>query len=130
MDSNFDTPILPQRAPSHSKKAHQDLARNRSLSRLTPPPNVLGNATIVRNSADIFGGSTIDPNHPFGNELAQVNEVAEEFGGSSSLFDEEEEEMKLKGLLKFNAEEYVTEILDLWGGAFEGRLTTMASPWI
>jgi hypothetical protein len=90
----------------------------------------MSNATVVRNSADMFGGAAIDPNHPFGNELAQVNEVAEEFGGVSALLDEEEKEMQMKGLMKYNAEDYVNEILGLWGGAFEGRLTAMASPWI
>lgn len=90
----------------------------------------MNNTTIVRNSADIFGCAAIDPTHPFGNELAQVNEVAEEFGGSSALLDEEEEEMRTKGLKKFNAEDYVSEILGLWEGKFEDRLTIMASPWI
>lgn len=90
----------------------------------------MSNAAVVRNSADIFGGAAIDPDHPFGNELAQVNEVAEEFGGVSALMDEEEEEMKIKGLMRFKAEDYVNEILGLWGGAYEGRLTGMASPWI
>jgi hypothetical protein len=90
----------------------------------------MSNATVVRNSADMFGGAAIDPNHPFGNELAQVNEVAEEFGGVSALLDEEEKEMQMKGLMKYNAEDYVNEILGLWGGAFEDRLTALASPWI
>ncbi len=90
----------------------------------------MSNSTVVRNSAEIFGGAAVDPNHPFGNELAQVNEVAEEFGGVAALMDEEEQEMRMKGLMKFNAEDYVSEVLGLWGGAFEDRLTAMASPWI
>ncbi len=90
----------------------------------------MGNATIVRNSADMFGPAAVDPDHPFGRELAQVNEVAEEFGGVSALLDEEEQEMKMKGLIKFGAEDYVTEILGLWGGLHGDRLTGMASPWI
>lgn len=90
----------------------------------------MSNATVVRNSADIFGGAAVDPNHPFGNELAQVNEVAEEFGGVSALLDEEEQEMRMKGLMKFKADDYVNEILGLWGGTLEDRLTGLASPWI
>ena len=87
-------------------------------------------ATVVRNSADIFGGQAVDSSHPFGNELAQVNEVAEEFGGVSALLDEEEQAMRMKGLIKFDAEDYVNEIWGLWGGVFEDRLTELASPWI
>jgi hypothetical protein len=90
----------------------------------------MSNAAVVRNSADIFGGAAVDPNHPFGNELAQVNEVAEEFGATSALLDEEEQAMRVRGLMKFNADDYVNEILGLWGGAFDDRLTVMASPWI
>lgn len=90
----------------------------------------MSNVTVVRNSADIFSGAAVDPNHPFGNELAQVNEVAEEFGGVSALLNEEEHEMRTKGLIKYNAEDYVSEILGLWGGALEDRLTAMASPWV
>ena len=85
---------------------------------------------MVRNSADIFGGAAVDPDHPFGNELAQVNEVAKEFGGVSALLDVEEREMKVKGLMKFGAEDYVNEILGLWSGASGDRLTGIASPWI
>lgn len=59
-----------------------------------------------------------------------MNEVAEEFGGVSALLDEEEQEMRMKGLMKYKAEDYVNEILGLWGGACDDRLTVMASPWI
>lgn len=90
----------------------------------------MSNATVVRNSVDIFGYGSIDPSHPFGNELAQVNEVAEEFGGSLALLDDEEEEMRIKGLKKFSADDYVSEILGLWSGGCEDRLTVLASPWI
>ncbi|ERF74521.1 hypothetical protein EPUS_03959 [Endocarpon pusillum Z07020] len=128
--SSTDAPALPQRALTHSKKAHQEVARNRSLSRLTPPPTIMDNATMVRNSADMFSPAAVDPNHPFGNELAQVNEVAEEFGGVSALLQEEEQEMKMKGLLRFGADDYVNEILGLWEGAHGDRLTGLASPWI
>ncbi len=90
----------------------------------------MSNAAVIRNSADIFGGAAVDPDHPFGKELAQVNEVAEEFGGVSALLDDEQREMQVRGLMKFDADDYVNEILGLWGGVFGDRLTGMASPWI
>jgi hypothetical protein len=129
--SSTDAPAIPQRALSHSKKAHQDVARQRSISRHTPPPTVMTNTTVVRNSADMFGGATLDVNHPFGNELAQVSEVAEDFGrGAAGWLDQEEQEMRSKGLIKFNADDYVSEILGLWEGEHGDRLTGLASPWI
>jgi hypothetical protein len=102
---------------------------------------IMNNATVVRNSADMFSGdaatsstfvAATDPDHPFGNELAQVHEVAEEFGGVSALLSAEEREMEIKGLIKYDADEYVRDLLSFWNGAYvdDGRLTGLASPWI
>jgi hypothetical protein len=129
--SSTDAPAIPQRAVSHSKKAHQDIARQRSLSRLTPPPTIMSNATVVRNSADMFAGAALEAAHPpFGNELAHVSEVAEDAGSGAAWLDQEEQEMRSKGLIKFNADDYVSEILGLWEGEHGDRLTGLASPWI
>lgn len=131
--SNSDhPPAIPKRALSHSKKAHQELGRQRSNSRLTPPPKIFPDPPIIRNSADMFSDSqsNTDAHHPFSRELAQVHEVAEEFGGSGALIDEEQE-MRAKGLIRFDAEEYVREILGLFGDRYgKGQLAQMASPWI
>ncbi|KAI3329392.1 hypothetical protein HD806DRAFT_285069 [Xylariaceae sp. AK1471] len=53
--------------------------------------------------------------HPFGQELAKVSELAEELGVKDKLQDIEEEEEQLitKGLLKFTAEDYLAEIHEL-----------------
>lgn len=114
-----DAPAVPKRALSHSKKAHVELSRKRSLQRMSPPPN-----TIARPPSRAAAEGA---DHPFRKELAQVNEVAEEFGVASSVLDEEEKEMLRKGLRKFCAQDYLDEIADLWGGVFEGKL---ANPWI
>jgi len=127
--ASFETPAIPQRAPSHSKKAHVELSRKRSLRRMSPPPTELTKPTNGRDSADIFKG-TLDPDHPFGKELAQVNEVAEEFGATSTLLDEEEQELLNKGLKKFDVSDYLDEIAGLYGGVFEGHLGSLARPWI
>lgn len=94
---------------------------------MSPPPVTLNKP--ARNSTDIFN-KTADPNHPFGRELAQVNEIAEEFGATARLLDEEEQEIMTKGLYKFNVEEYLDEIAELYGGIFEDQLTSLAKPWI
>ncbi|KIV93562.1 hypothetical protein PV10_04768 [Exophiala mesophila] len=125
--SVLDTPTVPQRSPSHSKKAHVELSRKKSIQRMSPPPTTLNKP--ARNSADIFNRST-DPNHPFGRELAQVNEIAEEFGATARMMDEEEREIMDKGLCKFGVEDYLDEIAELYGGIFEDKLTSLAKPWI
>jgi hypothetical protein len=81
--SSMDTPRLPQRVPSHSKKAHESLHRKRSVQRMLSPPAT--SRDIVRNSAEMFSptkSSFVEApkENPFGSELAQLDEVAEEFG--------------------------------------------------
>jgi len=125
----FETPILPQRAPSHSKKAHLELSHRRSMQRLSPPPTAIA-GLAPRRSIDSFIPSSSDPDHPFVRELAQVNEVAEEFGVTTALLDEEELELMNKGLCKFGVNDYLEEIGGLYGGIFEDQLGPMAKPWI
>jgi len=96
---------------------------------MSPPLNSLTKPLTVRNSADIFSGAT-DPNHSFGKDLAQVNEIAEVFGTTSALLDPEEQELLNKGLRKFGVEDYLDEIAGLYGGVFEDQLGSMARPWI
>lgn len=95
---------------------------------MSPPPSSLAGPTIVRNSADMFGPA--DPDHPFGKELAQVNEVAEEFGLVSTKLIKEEQDLISRGLRKFGVEDYLEEIQGLYGGVFEDKLGPMANPWI
>jgi len=73
--------------------------------------------------------------HPFGNELAQVSKLAEEFGSPKEkkllVVDEEEEELVSKGFLKFGAEDYMSEIQGLFISAFgEMPRPLMSSVWI
>lgn len=84
------------------------------------PPTSLSNVTT-----EVFNA---EPTHPFGKELEQVNEVAEDFGISDSLLDEEEQLLRSKGLKKFAAGDYMMEIEALFGGVFEDQLTQTA--WI
>jgi len=68
--------------------------------------------------------------HPFGNELAQVSELAEEFAAHMDIIDEEEQEVVSKGLLKFSAQDYMDEIQDLFISAFGELKPAMATIWI
>lgn len=64
--------------------------------------------------------------HPFGAELAQVEEMAEEIG---AMRDPEADEMERKGLLRFGASDYEAEIYGLLGNVYEDRLP-VGGGWI
>jgi hypothetical protein len=71
--------------------------------------------------------------HPFGKELAQVSEIAEEYGISEerlSIVDEEERELRAMGLFKFCAEDYMNEIHGLFLSAFGEVKPKMSTMWI
>ena len=71
--------------------------------------------------------------HPFGKELAQVSEIAEEYGISPetlAVVDEEEKELVSRGLFKFRAEDYISEIHGLFISAFGDSRPAMSSMWI
>ncbi|CAG7971320.1 unnamed protein product [Penicillium salamii] len=113
--SSNEAPIVPQRALSHTKRSHQELARKRSVSRMSPPPlNAPRSTPTIRASQEFFQPEP----HPFSKELEQVNEVAEEFGGLN-LLDEEERVLHDKGLKKFSVEDYLVEVEELYGSIFD-----------
>jgi hypothetical protein len=115
--SSNEAPVVPQRALSHTKRSHQELARKRSVSRMSPPPLSAPRSTpTVRASQDFFQPEP----HPFSKELEQVNEVAEEFGGLTiNMLDDEERILHEKGLKKFSVEDYLVEVEELYGSIFD-----------
>ncbi|EGX92172.1 hypothetical protein CCM_06333 [Cordyceps militaris CM01] len=126
-------PAIPRRSPSHTKKAsYEALARKRSVSRQSRDSDMSASSrpglTFSRSSststrassgsstfAQKSGAVTPPVNaskemHPFGQELAQVSELAEEYGAGDKLapIDEEEElYLSSRGLAKFNADDYL-----------------------
>lgn len=114
---SFDTPQIPQRVPSHSKKAHENVHRQRSIRRmLSPPPS----RDVTRSSAEIFSPTKstfveAPKESPFGAELAQLDEVAEEFGHVVRDAEAEADaiHMKTYGLAQFDASDYLSEIQSL-----------------
>lgn len=71
--------------------------------------------------------------HPFGHELAQVSEIAEEYGISKErlvVVDEEEQELADRGLFKFTATDYISEIQGLFLNAFSDSQPKMSAMWI
>lgn len=120
--SSTDSPMVPKRAPTHTKRSHQELVRKRS-QRMTPPPVEQPRSTpTVAVSQDTFKPEA----HPFGKELEQVNEVAEGFR-SPHVMDEEEQILHRKGLKKFTVDDYLAEIEELYGSIFDNKLGPIAA---
>lgn len=114
--SSTDAPMVPKRAPSHTKRSHQELARKRS-QRMSPPLDPPRSNPTIRASQEMFKPEA----HPFSKELEQVNEVAEEFGCAPGM-DEEERILYRKGLRKFTVDDYLLEIEELYGSIFDDKL--------
>lgn len=114
LDSSIGAPSIPQRVPSHSKKAHERVHRKRSVQRMMSPP------ISRRNSTEFFTAystpvETPKSENPFGNELAQLDEVAEEMSNAvrSAEADDDAECMEASSLAHFTASDYLSEIHDL-----------------
>ena len=108
--STFEAPILPQRAASHSKHAHESLSRKRSVQRMQSPP------TSARASSEFtpsLGASVEAPrDNPFGKELEQLDEIAEEFGQTvrNAEYDADIAYMRSHNLGVYAASDYLNEI--------------------
>ncbi|EGP87191.1 unnamed protein product [Zymoseptoria tritici ST99CH_1A5] len=109
--TSFDAPTIPQRVPSHSKKAHESIHRKRSVQRMMSPP-----ASIVRMSSEMFSPvSTIEEtneHNPFSNELAQLDEAVEDLSTAAQDVETQEDIacMTSLDLAQFCASEYLAEI--------------------
>lgn len=129
MTTSAAAPDIPKRVPSHTKRSHQALSRQRSLL-LNGPPRPLNNRpSSSRQQQEHSIAAAVPPpapapappapveleaGHPFGAELEKVREIAEEFGGARVLDDEEEVGLLQKGLVKLSSEDYLAEIEDVF----------------
>jgi len=131
--SDEEVPQIPIRALSHTKKSAEYLARKKSMSRISPKSSISriskSSMSTARSSVNMFSPNPdVTDHHPFGNELAQVSEVAEEYG-LGQIVDPEEQELVSKGLFKFCAEDYMSELQGLFISSF-GDMPQMATVWI
>jgi len=124
-------PAIPQRAVSHSKRAHVQLAQKRSMQTLgsrgtsMSSRGSLGSLREHRSSMDMFTTATISEEaHPFGAELEQLNEVVEEFSGVARSAEEEAdlEQMRKRDLAAFCAADYMAEIQPLFSDLVAPRM--------
>lgn len=130
---SIDSPQLPQRAPSHTKKAHA-LSHKRSVQRMGAQP--IHERQISRSSVDMFSNKeNIAPasSHPFGKELEQLHEVAEEFGSAvrNAEADEDRDILLSRGLAQFCASDYMNEIESMYSTVFaEDAAVYQPMAWI
>ncbi|KAF1942633.1 hypothetical protein EJ02DRAFT_163424 [Clathrospora elynae] len=117
-------PTIPQRALSHSKRAHERLAHKRSLQNVsTNSHGSVGSARHSRehrSSLDMFKGTIEEETHPFGRELKQLNEIVEEFSGAvrDAETDADVSAMSSKNLAAYCAADYLAEIRPLFSHRF------------
>ncbi|KAF4594650.1 hypothetical protein GQ602_000263 [Ophiocordyceps camponoti-floridani] len=153
-------PQIPKRSPSHTKKNSFDaIARSRSVSRLSRDSDVSlsikaaqsfsrSPSTSTRASSvshisaskqatapqPVAAASPPSDCHPFGQELAKVKELAEEYNADHRLpvIDEEQQYLEARGLVKLSADDYLGAIQSLASAFFlEGKHAAAGTPvWI
>lgn len=128
-------PAIPERALSHSKRAHERLAQKRSLQNMKPPRASLNSNRSSREhraSVDMFNATIEEEVHPFGKELEQLNEVAEEFGGvvRDAEFEADMTVIRERGLATFCAADYLQEIRPLFSNRFGNPHMPGPMAWI
>jgi hypothetical protein len=124
--------MVPQRAPSHTKRSSEAIARKRSISRMASPK---ASISTTRSSINIFNPSLEASEHPFGNELAQVSELAEEYSMGQAkqltVIDEEEQQLLSQGFCKFSVDDYMGEVQRLYRDIFSTeKRPALTSVWI
>lgn len=97
-----------------------------------PVPAALATSTAVPHYKEPASAK-----EPFGHELAQVTELAEEYASkaaekSRAIATEEERDLADRGLHKFSPEEYVSEIQSLFSTFFGDvrHVKNVAPQWI
>lgn len=127
-------PAIPQRALSHSKRAHERLAAKRSLQNISSRGSMGSqrNSREQRSSVDMFSPSITEESHPFGRELEQLNEIVEEFGGVVRDAETEADlsAMRSKNLAAFCAADYLSEIRPLFSSRFGFPQQAPPMAWI
>lgn len=108
-------------SPHHKAKA--------SGSSTTAPPSSVAPSPLSQSS---HRKEFSQAQHPFGPELAQVTEIAEEYGVKEQLNEvsAEEQELAAKGLSKFSADDYLNEIHGLFSSFFGETKPMATAMWI
>jgi hypothetical protein len=80
----------------------------------------------------MFRATVADTHHPFGKELEQLDEIAEEFGGvvRDAAREADMRVMKHRGLKKFCADDYMSDLTGLFAHYFPAPMAAKPVGWI
>ncbi|KAI0854439.1 hypothetical protein F5Y00DRAFT_7346 [Daldinia vernicosa] len=111
--------------------SYGSFSRKPSITSATVPP-MPPVVTSPPPARPTFRRDYSEAQHPFGNELAQVSELAEELGVKDKMqvIDEEEQELLARGLYSFRPEDYLAEVQGLFATFFKPEPAEMQQVWI
>ncbi|KAF2858765.1 hypothetical protein K470DRAFT_259480 [Piedraia hortae CBS 480.64] len=120
-----DAPLLPARVPSHSKKAHETVHRMRAHRQQLASARPLD----VSTPEEVVEAPS---RSPFDRELAQLDEVAEEFGNviRDAEYHVDMKAMQMHNLAQFQVVDYLAEIEILVADVFADELPDDMGGWI
>lgn len=112
--------------PTKAPAASASLSRKGSIPSLHSTASVASPVATRSSPSHRKAPRRMENKHPFGLELAQVTEIAEDYGVTEklSVIDEEEQELISRGLYRFRPEDYVSEIQGLFSTFFGSEPTT------
>ncbi|RYO87264.1 hypothetical protein DL766_010315 [Monosporascus sp. MC13-8B] len=120
--------------PTKAPAASASLSRKGSISSLPSTSSFTSPVATRSSPSHRKAAGRIENKHPFGPELAQVTEIAEDYGVKEklSVIDEEEQELISRGLYRFRPEDYLSEIQGLFSTFFRSEPTTQVQEpvWI
>ncbi|KAK7751825.1 hypothetical protein SLS62_006126 [Diatrype stigma] len=109
------------------------LSRKRSIPSLPSTPALPSSPPAARSSPSYRRAAERSDSHPFGPELSQLTEIAEDYGVKEKLnvVDEEEQELISRGLCRIRPEDYLSDIQELFATFFRPESTQAQAPvWI
>lgn len=118
----FSRPPSTSTRASSASHASASLAQKQATTPPPPPPS----------ASTAFSQLQAKESHPFGQELAQVTELAEEYSSRLETIDEEQQYLDNRGLKKFSPDDYLSSIHGLTAMFFPERnhITPAAPLWI
>ncbi|RYP27300.1 hypothetical protein DL768_011286 [Monosporascus sp. mg162] len=111
--------------PTKAPAASASLSRKGSIPSLHSTASVASPVATRSNPSHRKAAGRMENKHPFGLELAQVTEIAEDYGVKEklSVINEEEQELISRGLYRFRPEDYASEIQGLFSTFFGSEPT-------
>ncbi|RYP78519.1 hypothetical protein DL771_000472 [Monosporascus sp. 5C6A] len=112
--------------PTKARTVSASLSRQGSIPSPPSTTSITSPVATRSNPSHRKAAGRSENKHPFGLELAQVTEIAEDYGVKEklSVIDEEEQELISQGLYRFRPEDYLSEIQGLFLTFFGSEPTT------